>query len=82
MLEKPGAIPISQRIFAPESIAFSLSESGVISLKLKSITLLPFLISISVALYPRFPGSILTNNSSSLDIFLQYSIASVTCIVK
>ena len=60
-------------------MAFSLYESGVTSLKLKSTTHFPLEISISVALNPRLPGNMLTNISFSLDVFLQYSNASIKC---
>ena len=79
ILENPGAIPTSQSTLAPDCMAFSLYESGVTSLKLKSTTHFPLDINISVALNPRLPGNMLTNISFSLDVLLQYSNASITC---
>ena len=42
IFEKPGAIPTSQRTFAPDFIADLCNTSGVFSLKLKSTIFFPF----------------------------------------
>ena len=65
MLDRPGAIPVSHRIFAPYSFAFSSSLSGVNSLKLRSTVLQGNSARDVVLEWPMSPGNMLTTMSRS-----------------